>query len=40
MIAMFRKNPKFVSEFILEVLQKEPEEEKKELKIEWRPEYQ
>ncbi len=40
MITMFRKNPKFVSDFILEVLQKEPEEEKKELKIEWRPEYQ
>jgi len=40
MITMFRKNPKFVSEFILEVLQKESEEGKKELKIEWLPEYQ
>jgi hypothetical protein len=36
---MFKKNPKFVSEFILGVLQTESEEGKEELKVEWTPGY-
>jgi hypothetical protein len=36
---MFKKNPKFVSEFILGVLQRESEEGKEELKVEWTPGY-